>query len=729
MSLCMLDMKAIMIQDLPRAVVPLRCLRYLNLTENKIETLPESICNLYNLCVLNLSSCEKLKELPIRIHKLRKLKILKLSYCLRIQKLPESIICLVNLNELDIGGCCRLSELPDDLSGMKNLMQLNMAGCAALTRMPRGIKQWINMQSLSGIDAVDGHGNIMLIKIYMSWCRIGNDGMIWLLRELPIPRCSCWKDSYVAYEMPKAHGIPCAISNIFSIEVEIVVEQRDANAYFQIQFLTLTIMNCNKLEALPIWLEQSCLESLSVHDCRVLSFIPEELKVKSSLKNLVVEAFPKLQIQACDPLTLGKLGGKFVRVHLAMGKKKKDFKYSPLNKIHAKISFEESRFANMEVVVANLTADIIGCDMEKGDDVALDVGVTSPVVGVADAKIDDIAAHGSYVANTVECQIDEDHAAGVATLPHGTSDFPPLRQTQGMPSSPSPDVVEETSSEQQSLVANNQSRECNKTTGNGEDKQSQQKKSSSNLFKDNRKTKLAILSFDYDDIDSVEDAMRFCLVGCFMSRHLGIDGVRTIGARWKIKRIYFLHKNGWVVYCFDTEEDREKVLKGGPYFVFERVYEVPITLPTKFKIDLRIIYESLPKFCEVCKRLGHRSDTCRRNDGPAGQHVNWLGANVLHGANGQRQWRQRSQTVREKGRIGMRQQWRPTQQKQNMTVAVEAQSVEVQGVVDQVGLQDDVAHNVVQRGENVGDQNVHDIVVQNIEEVGVKVVDQDIVHF
>ncbi|KAG6528628.1 hypothetical protein ZIOFF_010808 [Zingiber officinale] len=106
-----------------------------------------------------------LKELPIRIHKLRKLQILRLSYCLKIQKLPESIIYLVNLNELDIGGCCRLSELPDDLSGMKNLMQLNMEGCAALTRMPSGIRQWINLQSLRGIDVVDGHGNIMLSEL------------------------------------------------------------------------------------------------------------------------------------------------------------------------------------------------------------------------------------------------------------------------------------------------------------------------------------------------------------------------------------------------------------------------------------------------------------------------------------------------------------------------------------------------------------------------------------
>ncbi|KAG6486581.1 hypothetical protein ZIOFF_055158 [Zingiber officinale] len=137
----------------------------LNLAENKIETLPESLCNLHYLCVLNLSSCKKLKELPRQIHKLRNLQILKLSCCLRIQKLPKSITCLVNLKELDVGDCCYLSKLPDDLSDMKNLMQLEMHGCASLTIMPIGIRQLINLEVLWGYDAIDGLGNVMLPEL------------------------------------------------------------------------------------------------------------------------------------------------------------------------------------------------------------------------------------------------------------------------------------------------------------------------------------------------------------------------------------------------------------------------------------------------------------------------------------------------------------------------------------------------------------------------------------
>lgn len=143
-----------------------------------------------------------------------------------------------------------------------------------------------------------------------------------------------------------------------------------------------------------------------------------------------------------------------------------------------------------------------------------------------------------------------------------------------------------------------------------------------------------------------------------------------------------------MVYRFDTEEDREKVLQGGPYFAFgipilkimprcfffnedvrhvpariqihglppdywsqkglsmigseigkplytdkltrtrERlvyarlmveipvfgqcVHEVPVTLPTGAQVDLRIVYEVVPNFCEVCQKIGHRTAMCRR---------------------------------------------------------------------------------------------------------------------
>ncbi|XP_074567060.1 putative disease resistance protein At3g14460 [Curcuma longa] len=485
-----LHMRAIMIQDLPRTVSTLHCLRYLNLAENKIETLPESLCNLRNLYVLILSLCKKLKELPRQIHTLRKLQILKLSCCLRIQKLPESITRLVNLKELDVGGCCWLSKLPDDLSNMKNLVQLNMLGCASLTRMPSGIRQLTNLEVLLGYDAMDGLGNVMLSELqaltnleslhiqhlerlvlaeseaeekdiiaptilqenqhvyelmlhwewwndmvdegtfeptlqltegfhrnlkelkvlrivsYMSiklpsWLIRGRDsvlnklttvhlvnlrrcerlpalGLLPELEEIVIsgfdlvrvidddfygmdrrapfyrlkrltfsemPNLQKWnlpiyikrrcKANYFAkleqltlIQCPKLRKFHLSFPTSPKLKLKLWLSNEmlmptfkfnDWSKYSRIHRLQifgcqelrnlpdgltkitdleeLTIINCNKLEALPIWLEQSRLNSLCIYGCPRLSVIPEGLKITGRLRNLIVEACPKLQSQ------------------------------------------------------------------------------------------------------------------------------------------------------------------------------------------------------------------------------------------------------------------------------------------------------------------------------------------------------------------------------------------------------------------------------------------------
>ncbi|XP_052203914.1 putative disease resistance protein RGA3 [Diospyros lotus] len=84
----------------------LKHLKYLDLSYNQMEELPNSITNLVNLQVLKLNGCEELKRLPRDMSK------------------------LINLRHLDVG-----CSLADDLCGLEY--------------MPRGIGQLTSLQTLS----------------------------------------------------------------------------------------------------------------------------------------------------------------------------------------------------------------------------------------------------------------------------------------------------------------------------------------------------------------------------------------------------------------------------------------------------------------------------------------------------------------------------------------------------------------------------------------------------
>ncbi|KAF3643397.1 putative disease resistance RPP13-like protein 1-like isoform X2 [Capsicum annuum] len=88
------------IVELPNDLfIKLKLLRFLDLSRTEIKKLPDSICALYNLETLLLSSCYFLEELPLQIEK------------------------LINLRHLDISDTSQL-KMPLHLSKLKNLQVL-----------------------------------------------------------------------------------------------------------------------------------------------------------------------------------------------------------------------------------------------------------------------------------------------------------------------------------------------------------------------------------------------------------------------------------------------------------------------------------------------------------------------------------------------------------------------------------------------------------------------------
>ncbi|KAL3354843.1 hypothetical protein AABB24_019102 [Solanum stoloniferum] len=99
-SLRALSLSHFEIVELPNDLfIELKILRFLDISKTKIKKLPDSICGLYNLKTLLLSSCADLEELPLQMEK------------------------LINLHYLDISNTSHL-KVPLHLSKLKSLQVL-----------------------------------------------------------------------------------------------------------------------------------------------------------------------------------------------------------------------------------------------------------------------------------------------------------------------------------------------------------------------------------------------------------------------------------------------------------------------------------------------------------------------------------------------------------------------------------------------------------------------------
>jgi len=114
----------------------------------------ESICREFRRLRVLVLSHLGMKEVSPLIQKLKLLKYLDLSYN-GMEALPNSVTNLVNLQVLKLNDCMTLKELPRDISKLINLRHLDVGCtrdedlCRNLEYMPRGIGKLTSLQTLS----------------------------------------------------------------------------------------------------------------------------------------------------------------------------------------------------------------------------------------------------------------------------------------------------------------------------------------------------------------------------------------------------------------------------------------------------------------------------------------------------------------------------------------------------------------------------------------------------
>ncbi|CAJ2666466.1 unnamed protein product [Trifolium pratense] len=249
-------------------------LRYLELYDSTIETLPESICSLRKLQTLKLERCYRLISLPKQLTQLQDLRHLVITRCSSLRSMPTNI-----------GGLTHLRTLSTFIVGSKGRF-----GLAELHNLQLGGKLHIKgLENVSNeTDAREANliGKKELSQLYLSWGGDVNSKGSGTGAEQILEALEPHKGlKYFGMEGYKGINIPNWMRNTSILEglVEVI------------------LYDCRNCDRLPPLGKLPCLTTLYVCGMRDVKYIDDELyegatkKAFPSLKKMKLHDLPKLE--------------------------------------------------------------------------------------------------------------------------------------------------------------------------------------------------------------------------------------------------------------------------------------------------------------------------------------------------------------------------------------------------------------------------------------------------
>jgi len=277
-------LKLTCVTRIPSSFSHLKFLRYLDLSVGEFETLPASLCKLWNL------------------------QILKLHYCRNLRKLPNNLIRLKSLQHLYLFGCFRLSSLPPNIGKLTSLRTLSMyvVGKGNLLAELGQLNFKVNEFHIKHLERVknveDAKEANMLSKhvnnLRLSWDEESQlqenvEQILEVLQPCTQQLQELWVEGYTGFHFPEWMSSPSLI-HLRSLYLKNCKTCLHLPQLGKLPSLKeLTILGCSELEIDDLGKLPS-LKELTIWSCSKIEGLGEDLQHATSLQSLSLLCLPNL---------------------------------------------------------------------------------------------------------------------------------------------------------------------------------------------------------------------------------------------------------------------------------------------------------------------------------------------------------------------------------------------------------------------------------------------------